>query len=397
MTRTRSAMLRTAGVFLLAPAVSLAQTVPTRTLTQPEAKLDHEWTRVGAVRELRDGRLVVLDPRDKVLTWVDAGLRTATQIGRQGQGPGEWENPIALLALGGDSTGVYDNSNQRLKVITPAGVAAGFLYPRGGVPCNAPGDSLGRPRVARKMDARGRFYTQVAPIQTKPDGTLEQVDRSAIVRWGVTCGRDTLGFVPSPILPNARVLPTGGGVIITRETPSSVVPFRTSIDWEVAPDGRLVIVYPDPYRIDIVEPNGTSWKGSPLAHQPLRVSEAHKEAWRAEAEAMRSRPVGTGNAAVVQAMANSMWKEPDSWPTTLPPFLSGALSMGLDGRLWVQRTTAAGAPPIFDVFDATGRLVERVVFPTRSRLVGHGRGVVYLVRIDEDDLEYLERHRLPPS
>ena len=127
-----------------------AQTVPTRTLSQPEAKLDHEWTRVGAVRELSDGRLVVLDPRDKVLMWVDAGLRTTTQIGREGRGPGEWENPIALLALGGDSTGVYDNSNQRLKIITPTGVSGGFLYPRGGVPCNAPGDSLGRPRVARK-------------------------------------------------------------------------------------------------------------------------------------------------------------------------------------------------------------------------------------------------------
>ena len=86
--------------------------------------------------------------------------------------------------------------------------------------------------------------------------------------------------------------------------------------------------------------------------------------------------------------------EPTEWPRDLPPFLAGALSMGLDGRLWVQRTTAAGAPPTFDVFDAAGRLAERVTLPARTRLVGHGRGVVYLVRIDEDDLEYLERYRL---
>lgn len=391
MTRIQSAVLLAAVASLLGPSAPLAQSVPTRTLSQPEAKLDHEWTHVGAVRELRDGRLVVLDPRDKVLMWVDAGLRTATQIGREGQGPGEWENPIALLALGGDSTGVYDNSNVRLKIITPAGVASGFLYPRGGVPCNAPGDSVGRVRVARKMDGRGRFYVQVAPLKTLPDGTQEQVNQSAIVRWGSACGRDTVGYVPTVINPNARILP-GGGFMIPAAT--SIEPFRTGIQWEVAADGRVMVVHPEPFRIDIIAPNGDLRPGKPIAYPVLRVTEAHKNAWRAEAEANRSAPVGTGQAAMVRAMANSLWKEPDSWPSTLPPFLNGALSMGMDGRLWVQRITAAGAPPTFDVFDAVGRLVERVEFPRRSRLVGHGRGVVYLVRIDEDDLEYLERYRI---
>ena len=162
----------------------------------------------------------------------------------------------------------------------------------------------------------------------------------------------------------------------------------------MAPDGRLMIVHPDPFRIDIIPPTGGSRTGKPIAYPVLRVSEAHKNAWRAEAEAMRSRPVGAGQAGMVQAMANAQWKEPESWPSTLPPFLSGALSMGLDGRLWIQRTTEAGAPPAFDVYDANANLVERVILPARRRVVGHGRGVVYLVRIDEDDLEYLERYRV---
>ena len=40
-------------------------------------------------------------------------------------------------------------------------------------------------------------------------------------------------------------------------------------------------------------------------------------------------------------------------------------------------------------------LLTRVALSVRTRVAGFGRGVVYVVRIDEDDLQHLERHRLP--
>jgi hypothetical protein len=63
--------------------------------------------------------------------------------------------------------------------------------------------------------------------------------------------------------------------------------------------------------------------------------------------------------------------------------------------LWVQRAHAADAPPSCDVIDTTGRIVSRVVLPRHTRVVGFGVNSVYLVRIDDDDLEYLQRFRLP--
>jgi hypothetical protein len=39
--------------------------------------------------------------------------------------------------------------------------------------------------------------------------------------------------------------------------------------------------------------------------------------------------------------------------------------------------------------------VRRVTFPEKSRLVGFGEGTVYTVRTDDDDLQYLERYRMP--
>ena len=51
-------------------------------------------------------------------------------------------------------------------------------------------------------------------------------------------------------------------------------------------------------------------------------------------------------------------------------------------------------PPTFDVFDEDGRLTKRVVFPEGRELVGFGEGVVYVVRLDEFDLQWLEVYSL---
>jgi hypothetical protein len=40
-------------------------------------------------------------------------------------------------------------------------------------------------------------------------------------------------------------------------------------------------------------------------------------------------------------------------------------------------------------------VVGRVALPADTRLVGFGNGTVYLARSDEDDLQYLQRYRLP--
>jgi hypothetical protein len=50
---------------------------------------------------------------------------------------------------------------------------------------------------------------------------------------------------------------------------------------------------------------------------------------------------------------------------------------------------------MIDVIDSTGQVVLKVVLPKGSKLVGFGEGTVYLVRIDADDLQYLQRYRLP--
>lgn len=90
-------------------------------------------------------------------------------------------------------------------------------------------------------------------------------------------------------------------------------------------------------------------------------------------------------------------REPAEWPGHLPPFLSGGVTFASDGMLWVRRTVPADDPPAYDVIDGEGRVVHRVVLPQRARVLGFGRGTVYLVRLDDDDLQFVERHRLPTT
>ena len=47
------------------------------------------------------------------------------------------------------------------------------------------------------------------------------------------------------------------------------------------------------------------------------------------------------------------------------------------------------------MFDATGKVVSRVALPADTLLLGFGNGTVYLARSDEDDLQYLQRYKLP--
>ena len=63
--------------------------------------------------------------------------------------------------------------------------------------------------------------------------------------------------------------------------------------------------------------------------------------------------------------------------------------------LWVKRNTKAGAAPLYDVFDRAGKLAFQLELPPKTKVVGFGAGSVYLARVDDDDLHFLQRYKLP--
>jgi hypothetical protein len=125
------------------------------------------------------------------------------------------------------------------------------------------------------------------------------------------------------------------------------------------------------------------------------VNEVERERWLEELSARRAPTFTTTDASGRTTTRTLPVPEPETWPETKPPFVAPAAWIAPGGRLWVERALAVtAAETLYDVFDRRGRLVERISLPAATSVVGFGRGTLYTVRLDEDDLLHLQRHAI---
>lgn len=370
------------------PLIGHSQQVRTVALGTPDAKLDAEWTSVRGVRELRDGRLVVLDAREQAVKLVDFKAGTTGMIGRKGSGPGEYQLPLHLLALPGDSSAVFDMANNGAPmVITPAGKAGN---PLPGV--DGP-HAVGFVNLGTRADAQGRVYRGGYALTTDGESPVERLNRAS--------GKiDTVGWyhrrVVSPLLPPAVPGPRPRAVRAGKP-----IPFASFRDFAVTPNGSVVVVSPDPYRITTFEPGGRRVDGPLISYDRPPVTDADKAAWRAE----RSKPVASimynrGGGTTAGYRPAEPVEEPEKWPESMPPYTIANVStdrirIAPDGMIWIERAVNATMLPLYDVLSPGGTLAYRVALQPRSRIVGFGPRGIYVVRLDDDDIEHLERFRFP--
>ncbi len=417
----RAAPLALASAITSPLLIASGQSVPVRTYSKPLAELVEPYTSVRGVRELSDGRVVIVDPRDKVVQLVDFKTGRATTIGREGSGPGEYQMPMSAFALPGDSTLIADVLNSRFLLLGPGGKLGGSWSPvsvasssprtitRAGAPSErgvggqAVSFAVGGPggpismMSTRGVDAQGRVYGAGAPIVIGPNGP-EAADSVPIMRTvRRTMISDTVAWLQLPKR-NAQV--SGGAGNVNIRIGGS--PFAPEDGWTVLPDGRVAVVRHANYQVEIFPAagRGAPLRGAPVRTPTLRVGAAEKEAWResrrsAGAMAIAVTRDGASGGRTQTSAAPMQQPEPDSWPAVLPAFQGSQVYAASNGQIWVGRHRAASdKTPRFDVFDATGKHVGQVVFPPRTNVVGFGKGTVYTVRVDEDDLQYLQRFAL---
>lgn len=371
----------------LIPAALEAQAVPTRTIAKPDAEFAEPFTRVSGVRELRDGRLIVADLRDQTLQRIDLRTGDATPVSRRGSGPNEYDMPVGAFAMPADSTLVFDPNNQRYLVVGPDAKPAGTF---------TLGEATGMRAVGRRVkgvDVQGRLYYQgssVPPMSGADRLPAEGLDSVAIVRFDRKSGRhDTLGMIKGPEMQLGGSSRGNTRMVMFRQQP-----LTASDDWAVAPDGRVAVARSGKYGLDWIA-NGKRVTGAAVAYTPIKVTKADKEEWEQQARSARPMMRATGGGGSGRLPPPPV---PDAdameWPEVKPAFTDAAAMATPEGEAWVRRTVPAGEKrPHYDAFDAKGRLVAKVVLPADTRLVGLGKGVAYLVRTDEDGLEWLGRYR----
>lgn len=384
-------MRRLLGASLLAFPVNLlvAQQVPARPLGSPQVKFANEYSAISGIRELADGRLIVLDAKEKVVYLVDPRSGDAARIGREGSGPGEYLMPINLLALPADTTLVFDPRNNRYLVIGADGKAAGSLpivqlRPAAGITY---GVSM------RHADGRGNFYYAMpSGLAPSDDGTTPVLRYDRATQRSDTVARITQSR-NGPTM-SRQSAPGGTRSVSVGSTPLAA--FDAQDEWVVAPDGSVGVVRGEPYRVEWFGTSGAPVVGPTINFTRVKIGEGEKAQWRKDAQARGGPMVAmTGPDGRVNTQTMPV-RDPDAWPEFKPAFVSPAVRLASDGNLWVARAAAAASKVnTYDVFDRTGKLVHQVTMPSTTRVVGFGRGVVYVARQDEDDLLHLERHALP--
>lgn len=385
-----------------------------RPLPAPDATYAEPFSSVGvgAIRELASGRVIVADPRDKILQAIDFRSGTSVTIGREGSGPAEFGMPMRLFTAPADTTMLFDPLNNRYLVIGPDAKPVTSFRVETPPPASAGGGGggmmmIGGGLTARVADARGRLYAEGAPISMGPNGQPQQADSTVLLRYDRATQRiDTLGYIK---LAKQNVQTSGSQGNFSIQIGGSN-PLTPRDEWSVFPDGRVAIVRAADYHVDWIAPNGTHSSSAPIRYTPIRITEADKR----EEEELRLRnranqmmiAVTNDNGQVRRSaqMGGGANRPPPppltDWPDVKPPFRSGLASVLArpNGELWVQRTERAGAKgTLYDVIGVRGTVVSQVRIPEGWRLVGFGNGTVYTTRLDQDDLVYLQRHAVPET
>ena len=331
-----------------------------------EAVSDPYFSDVVDVVELRDGGVLVLDRIARHVFRLDASLSgEPTPIGTHGEGPGEYVLPQLLRGLAGDSIGIYDGNLSRLTVLDPEGRVVRTIRE----------DGIER-SFGLDIDGMGRGYHVVGAGAPRRGGEPGDPDADRVLMWDL----DTRSWRPMATV-------EAGSLVLDRPTLlSQRIIFRPVPTWAVGPDGTVAIISADPYRVTIFDPERGRIDGPEVPFDPIPVTEAHREEWRARTA--RSRPMevgrlgdppGSSRIEIVERAPT----EPGGWAESMPPFMAGTARFAPDGRIWVPRTTELGARTGADIFNREGVRTARVVLEEGVRIVGFGEGVVYAVTQNE--------------
>lgn len=318
----------------------------------------HELFRVVGVARLSDGRVAVLNAGSNDLRFFDQRGEHLLTVGRKGDGPGEFQSAAALVHLANDSLAVWDRSQQRVTVFSPAGdyirtvrldVGGNTTEVLGAFADGSVGIAMLRLQVPRSG-----FTTCVASIASFPlDGSI--LDTLATVPWR-----------------EVGILYPGDDIIGSRT-------FAPRTAGAIHGD-RLWIGTAVDAQIEMRDRRGTL---------------AGIVRWDAG-----DRSVGPGDAAAFFEAAGP-GAPPDRQRALSIPVMDrypahGRLIADAGGNMWVERypRPMSTDPTPWLIFEREGRLIGRADVPPDLRIFEIGENAVVGVRRDAEGVERVSVHRL---
>jgi hypothetical protein len=337
---------------------------------------------VTGLAELRDGRVIVADRVERAYVLVDFRTGSRKTLGSNGSGPNEYQIPSGPIVWKGDTLLGFDGLNHRYVRIGQDGKMLGTIpFPTERTP------ELSILAPPRGVDSRGRIYWDAPIIATRP--VVKRSDSANVIR-----------FTPGGSDPAVEVKIADHGAFehhfAYRAVPQSDA-------WVMGADGRIGVLSAAEYRLRWFKEGKLDETGPRIPYTPVPVTAAERDAFRSRkaAEPMPGSMRPTGGDAQLNVMgpvrAKAAW--PDSlFPAYFPPFEVGGVRIAPNGDLWVKRIGSAGeTTKRVDILDSSGKLRTALRLPPGRELFQVGPAGVYLLSVDGDGFQTLERYDYPGS
>lgn len=344
---------------------------------------DIGFSRMGAVTVGPEGLVYVAESQDKEIRVFDGQGTPVRTIGRQGEGPGEFQG-LGDIGFKGDTLWVNDPMAARITLFDPDGGVIGTL-----------------PATGVWLGSQEDGYVLEQPGSLRDDGRVDFVVPGIRFSPG---GPDTLSFPELVFDRNGQVVDTaGGGVLgpfaggtvsldgheLRAPAPPSDRPLRTRVH-----DGLVVVEGPAAVqagpatltvtRIDLV---GDTVYSRRFGYMPRPFESAFIDALVGPAAIRATRMTGLDSSTVARTLRGGLH---------LPPFaapVSQAL-VGADGSVWLRRDDDGGPTFRWVVLAPDGSPVGQFQLPRSVDVRWASLGSFFGADRDDAEIPWLVRYHL---
>ena len=335
--------------------------------------MGEEWEQFGDVQKVMfdgAGRLYVFDSQAARIFVVDTGGSLIREIGREGEGPGEFRMAVDFVALEDGRVAVADLEHRAYHLFGANGDFERMVRMGGDPAYTAIGSHVplrGTDAVVTSMSGGSRTITTVraideAGLPERPEPMSRPIERVDLS--GEEVARDTIARAWLPPEGQMRMRETPeGGVSVT--LPPQLVP---GLHWSVLPDGAVAFSDSSAYAVKIAV-GGTvariltrPFPVEPMTDRLIRADKDRrlKELAARRDEELRPRSFMTVEVAPIDPTAerNRQRERIENLEySSVVPVIRG-LHATWNGMIWVRRRGDApvSVGPI-DVLDAAGRYV----------------------------------------
>jgi hypothetical protein len=291
------------------------------------------------IRLAADGTVYVSDRGDVCIRVFDAKGKFLRQVGRKGQGPGDYDTPFFIDVDAQNRVHVLDMQSQRVTKFDPIGKYESSFR-------------MEKAALQIRLDGQGRIFCgEISRGETQPSSEFKTIQQySTIVRYDPD-GRNPSRSGPYPSMKMMMKAMPGGGVISTSSRDGA------QTCWSVSPDGKLWLGNNETYELGVFDPDG-----KPL----FRFGREYK-------------PVQKKASDVIPAENRKSFAAPEFFPAFATDFFFDEA-----GNAWFRlyRNDDKAEPYRYDVFSPQGVYLKQYVLPCRIYQVRNGK-MIAVVETEE--------------